>query len=233
MNESAPETPQAPETKDRFDATRDELVMAALPHVPFDGWSRKALVAAAADAGFDATMVERAFPGGGVEAAAHFAALADRKLDEDATAKADELAAMRFTARVGWLIRRRIEAWAEHKEAVRRAVALLALPGNAPRAMRAAWRTADTIWHVAGDQSTDFSYYTKRATLIAVYSSTLLAWLDDSSEGAAGAWAFLERRLADVGRFTKFRKSAEARFNKVPNPLRAALRAREKLRPRS
>jgi ubiquinone biosynthesis protein COQ9 len=216
---------------DSFAAARDAIVKAALAHVPFDGWSRRTLTKAATDAGFDATMAERAFPGGAIEAVAHFASLADRKLEEEATGKADELAAMRFTPRVGWLVRRRIEAWTDHREAVRRAVAALALPGHAGRAMRAAWRTADTIWHAAGDSSTDFSYYTKRATLIAVYSSTLLVWLDDSSEGASASWAFLDRRLADVGRFTKFRQKAEAELKKVPNPLAAAKRARDKFRP--
>jgi len=212
-------------------SARDAIVMAALPAVPFDGWTRRTLIKAASDAGFDATMAERAFPGGAAEAVAHFAALADRKLEEEVAAKAEELAAMRFTARVGWLIRRRIEAWTGHREAVRRAVATLAIPGNGGRAMRVAWRTADTIWHTAGDASTDFSYYTKRATLIAVYSSTLLVWLDDSSEGSAATWAFLERRLADVGRFTKFRQQAEKRFKNVPNPFRAAQRARERFKP--
>jgi len=221
----------AEKTPDRFAAARDAIVMAALTHVPFDGWSRKTLTKAATQAGFDATMAERAFLRGATEAVVHFAALADRKLEEEAFAKAEELATIRFTARVGWLVRRRIEAWTEHREAVRRAVATLALPGQAGQAMRAAWRTADTIWHAAGDSSTDFSYYTKRATLIAVYSSTLLVWLDDGSEDASDTWAFLDRRLADVGRFTKFRQKTEERLKKVPNPVRAARHARDKLRP--
>jgi len=219
------------ETPDKLGTARDAIVLAALAHAPFDGWNKKTLAAAAVGAGFDASMAERAFPGGPVDAVLHFAALADKQLDDEAAAKAVELAALRFTARVGWLIRRRIEAWTEHREAVRRAVVTLALPGHTGQAMRSAWRTADTIWHAAGDSSTDFSYYTKRATLIAVYSSTLLAWLDDSTEGSAATWEFLDRRLADVGRFTKLRQKTEKKLQKLPNPLRAAKRARDKFRP--
>jgi ubiquinone biosynthesis protein COQ9 len=218
-------------TADPLAAARDAIVLAALSNAPFDGWSKKTLAKATADAGLDPTMAERAFPGGPVDAVLHFAALADRKLEDEAAAKAEELAAMRFTPRVGWLIRRRIEAWAEHREAVRRAMATLALPSHAGQTMRAAWRTADTIWHAAGDQSTDFSYYTKRATLIAVYSATLLCWLDDNSEGATATWEFLDRRLADVGKFSKFRQETETKLKKLPNPVRAAKRARDKLRP--
>jgi len=212
----------------KLEAARDALVLAALVHVPFDGWSKKALAAAARDAGLDETMPERAFPGGVGEAVMHFSALADRRLEEEA--KEADLAAMRFTARVAWLVRRRLEAWTEHREAVRRTLAYLALPGRAGQAARSAWRTADTIWHAAGDTSTDISYYTRRATLVAVYSATLLAWLDDSSEGQAATWAFLDRRLADVGRVGKLRKEAEAKLKKLPNPVRAAKSARERIK---
>lgn len=216
------------EPADPMQETRDRLVLAALPHVPFDGWSLRSLRAAARDAGLDETMAERAFPRGAIEAVLHFVALADRRLEEEAAANATELAAMRFTQRIAWLVRRRIEPWTAHREAVRHAVALLALPGHAPQGLRAAWRTADAIWYAAGDTSTDFSYYTRRATLAGVYSATVLCWLDDASEGAVATWGFLDRRLAGVGRVTKFRKRAEAGLKRVPNPLRAIAARRER-----
>jgi ubiquinone biosynthesis protein COQ9 len=145
--------------------------------------------------------------------------------------QAEELATMRFTARVGWLVRRRLEVWNNQRESIRHAVAALALPGHAGRAARTAWRTADTIWHAAGDSSTDFNYYTKRATLVAVYTSTLLCWLDDNTDGHAATWGFLDRRLADVGRFGKFRAQAEAKLGKLPNPVTLAKAIRAQLRP--
>lgn len=213
---------------DPFAAARDAIVLAMLAHAPFEGWSKRALAAAAKKSGFDETMGERAFPGGPVEAAAHFATLADRKLLEEATA--EDLTNLRFTERVAWLVRRRLEAWNHCREAVRHAVAALALPGHAGLAARTAWRTADAIWRAAGDTSTDISYYTRRATLVAVYTATMLVWLDDRTEGSSATWDFLDRRLADVGRFTKFRQQTEARLKKVPNPLRAAKAARDKLK---
>ena len=214
----------------KLDQARDAIVLAMLSHVPFDGWSRKAMTAATTDAHLDASMAERAFPGGPVAAAAHFAALADRKLEEEA--KSADLAAMRFTARIAWLVRHRLEAWNDQREAVRHAVGALALPGHAGQAARTAWRTVDTIWHIAGDASTDFNYYTKRATLLGVYTATLLCWLDDNSEGHAATWEFLDRRLADVGRFGKFRTRAEAELKKLPNPLRGLKAARDHFKSR-
>jgi len=196
---------------------RDALVMAALPHVPFDGWSSHALEAGAQDAGFPASMVERAFPKGAAQAVEHFAALADRKLEEDALAAG--LAEKRLSDRIFALVKLRLEAWTLHREAIRRAVSLLSLPVNAPMALRMTWRTVDSLWHAAGDGAADFSYYTKRATLAAIYSSTMLFWLEDQSEDSAETWAFLERRLIDSARIPKLKRELTAKLESLPNPL--------------
>ena len=58
----------------------------------------------------------------------------------------------------------------------------------------------DEIWHAAGDQATDTSWYTKRALLAGVYSSTELYMLTDYSPEYADTWESLDRRLADVMR---------------------------------
>ena len=67
------------------------------------------------------------------------------------------------------------------------------------------YRTVDAIWYAAGDTSADFNFYTKRATLAGVFSSTLFYWLNDRSEGNEATWAFLDRRIDDVMRFEKFK----------------------------
>jgi ubiquinone biosynthesis protein COQ9 len=206
-----------------MDAIRDRLVLSALSHVPFDGWSKAALNAAAKDCGFDEAMGERAFPGGAIDAIDHWTRLADRKLEEEA-ANAD-FAAMRIPGRIAWLIRRRIEAWADAREAVRRAVSMLALPSHAARAARLTWRTADTLWHAAGDDSTDFRYYTKRATLSGIYGATLLVWLEDKSEDFADSWAFLDRRIADTGRIGKLRERMRPDLSKLRDPFGMRRRA--------
>ncbi len=197
--------------------TKDALIRAVLPEVPFSGWTPAALAQAAKSAGLDASMAERAFPGGVADAVLHFVDLADRRLAEDA--EKDGLEGLRLTGRIRWLIRRRLEAWTEHREAVRRAAVILSLPGNAARAARATWATADLMWYLAGDQSVDFSYYTKRASLSAVYSATLLCWMADESEGAAESWAFLDRRLADLSHLPKMIAGAKRRAGGITRPL--------------
>jgi ubiquinone biosynthesis protein COQ9 len=200
---------------------RDALIVAVLPEIPFSGWSMAALAQAAKSAGYDASMAERAFPGGVVEAVLHFIDLGDRRLAEDAAK--DGLSGLRLAGRVRWLVRRRLEAWTEHREAVRRASVILSLPGNVARATRSTWATADLMWHLAGDEAVDFSYYTKRVSLSAVYSATLLCWMSDESEGAAESWAFLDRRLADLSHLPRIAAGAKKRAEIVIRPLEKIL----------
>jgi ubiquinone biosynthesis protein COQ9 len=201
--------------------TKDALILAVLPEIPFSGWTMAALAQAARNAGLDPSMAERAFPAGVADAVLHFIDLGDRRLAEDAAT--DGLAGLRLTGRIRWLVRRRLEAWSEHREAVRRAAVILSLPGTVGRTTRATWATADLMWHLAGDEAVDFSYYTKRLSLSAVYSSTLLCWMSDESEGAVESWSFLDRRLADLSRVPQVIAGAKKRAEGVTRPLETLL----------
>lgn len=180
---------------------RDAAIEAMLPHVPFDGWTMRALRMGLADAGMPADDAELLFPGGAADMVDTFCDLADRWMEQDAAT----LAETRLTARVRGVIALRFERNRPHREAIRRALAVLALPMNARVAAACSARTVDSIWYAAGDESADFSWYTKRAILTGVYGATLLYWLRDGSEDGADTLAFLDRRLAGVGRIGKLR----------------------------
>jgi ubiquinone biosynthesis protein COQ9 len=197
---------------------RDAAIQAMLPNVPFDGWTRRALACALADIGAPADEVELLFPGGGVAMVEAFCDLADRRMRDGAAAL--DLIGKGLTARVRAVIALRLEQNRPHKEAVRRAVAVLALPMHARQAAGCTARTVDAIWHAAGDRSADFSWYTKRALLGAVYGATLLYWLRDGSEDGAATQAFLDRRLAGIGRIGKLRGRATDVVRRLTPPLR-------------
>ncbi len=190
--------PEKTET-DHIAKTRAALVKAALPHVDFDGWSETTLNAAIADAGVDAGLAHQAFPRGAVDLALAFHRIADTQMLESLTAT--DLSEMRFRDRIAKAVQLRLEVVADKKEAVRRGVAMFALPIYATEGAQALWATTDIIWNALGDTSEDVNWYTKRATLSAVYSSTLLFWLGDDSEGYAETWAFLDRRIDNVMQF--------------------------------
>ena len=130
--------------------------------------------------------------------------LADRRMEEAAAGL--DMEAMRVPDRVRWLLTNRLRRAEPHRDAMRRAVGLLAMPNHAVLSARCMARTADAIWRAAGDTSAGLSWYTRRATLAGVYGSTVLFWLRDGSEGSAATLAFLDRRLADVGRLGRLRR---------------------------
>lgn len=175
---------------------RDRLLEAALVHVPFDGWSRRSLSAGARDLGLDLGLVRRLFPRGGDDLLAQLERWADRQML--ARVDPDALEAMRIRDRIATCVRVRLEALAPHREAMRRAVAARLLPTNALAGCTSLWRTVDLMWSLAGDKADDYSYYSKRSLLAAVWTSTFLFWLDDRSEGSRDSWAFLDRRIGDV-----------------------------------
>lgn len=179
-------------------AERDAAIEAVLPAVVFDGWTTRALMEAA---GPDADLL---FPGGPVDMVATYCDLADRWMEADAAAA--DLTGLRLPDRVRAVILMRFARNAPNKDAVRRGLAVLSLPGRAGVAARCTARTVDSIWHAAGDQSADFSWYTKRAILAGVYGATLLYWIRDHSEDAADTAAFLDRRLSAVAQIGRWRR---------------------------
>lgn len=215
------------------DPTLDEVRSALAPHIPshaaFDGWTVRALDAAAGQIGIDPALARLAF-----DAEARHGGpgrMIDAWFDhiDDAMAQAvpaEELATMGVTGRIRRLVTARLDLVHRDREALRRALAILALPQNIGLAARLGWRTVDRIWRQAGDKSVDFSFYTRRATLGAVYSATILTFLDDESDGMADTRAFLDRRLADVGRFEKAKAQLRARGENRPSLARFVGRLR-------
>lgn len=186
---------------DRIEA-RDAAVRAVLPLVPERGWTMTALRQAAEP---DADLL---FPGGSAELVAAYIDLADREM---VAACAPIQPQQKLSQRVRTLIATRLAQAEPHRAAVRRGLAVLARPGNASLAARCTAGTVDAIWYGAGDSSADFSWYTKRAILAAVYGATLLYWVG-GTRTEAETLAFLDRRLKGVARIGKLRRRLTERF---------------------
>lgn len=204
---------QGPETA-FADDTGTRVLDAALLHVPFDGWSDSAFRAAVADSEVDPVVARGLFPRGAIDLAVAFHRRGDDLMAERLAAA--DLSGMRFRDRVAHAVRVRIEL-VEDREAVRRGTTLFALPMHAAEGARLIWETADRIWTVLGDGSRDLNWYTKRATLAGVYSSTVLYWLGDDSLGNDATWSFLDRRIDDVMRIEKLK--GDLRGNPVTRRL--------------
>jgi ubiquinone biosynthesis protein COQ9 len=202
-------------------ARKDALLLAMLPNVPFDGWTRGAMRVAAERAGIDATELPLLFPGGTRDVAAWFSNWADRQTL--AMLKRRHLGMMKIRERIAAGVLARLEILLPHREAVQRSLSLFATPLNLPRGAKLLYDTVDTIWHAAGDRSTDFNFYTKRGLLAGVYAATTLYWLDDRTDDMEATKAFLERRLAEVLAIPKLHE----RIDRL-NPLRVLDAARRR-----
>jgi ubiquinone biosynthesis protein COQ9 len=212
-----------------IDKIKDDILLATLPNVVFDGWSHQALREGTRAAGYDASMALRAFPGGIAELVEHFSNWADREMLEELDKH--DMAALKVRERITLAVRTRLEVLGAHQEAVQRALAYLALPQNAGLAARLLYRTIDAMWYAAGDTATDFNYYTKRGLLSGVYGATTLYWLNDRSEGHRDTWAFLDRRIGDVmriGRTAGTVASLGGLLDHLPSPFRFARQLRRR-----
>ena len=205
-------------------AKRDTLLLQVLRDVPFDGWNGGVIAAAGARLGLAPGEATTLFPAGARDAVAAFSRWADREML--AALAVQDLAAMKVRERIAAAVHARLAVLEPHREAVRRALALLAMPHNVALSLRLLYATVDAMWYAAGDTATDFNFYSKRGLLAAVYAATTLYWLDDRSPGAADTQAFLERRLGDVMTLPRYGARLRERLDRLPNPLRLLRPAR-------
>jgi ubiquinone biosynthesis protein COQ9 len=201
------------------DMTLDELRAALAPLIPanavFDGWSDQALDMAASELGVPAGRARLCFPGGPVQMVDAWFDAIDLQMAH--AFPLDRIAEMKIRQRIRDLVLYRVEVINPHKEALRRALTILAQPQNAMTAARLAWRAADRMWRIAGDRATDFNHYTKRGILSALYMSTMLVYLDDESEELATTRGFLDRRIDDVMNFEKFKAQWRGSGERLPS----------------
>ena len=201
------------EKPDTMEQAKSLILQAALPHVPFEGWSATTLAAAITESSTAPGLAQALFPRGGLDLALAYHQAGDRQMVQALQDR--DLTSLRFRDRIALAVRLRL--FDADRDLVRRGAALFSLPRNTAEGARAVWGTADAIWTALGDKSKDINWYTKRTTLSAVYASTLLYWLGDDSPDHRATADFLDRRIEDVMRF----ETAKARFRE--NPLGKAL----------
>ncbi len=176
--------------------TEADLLRAVVARAGHAGWTPAVLRQALADCGEAPELAPSHFPRGVVGVIEAWMALADAEMT--AAAASENLAELRIPARIRRLIELRLRALEPDRDAMRGAAAVLALPWNLPAGLRSTSRTVSAIWYAAGDESADFSWYTRRATLMAVLSSVTLFWLRPNPPTIEETLSFLDRRLSEL-----------------------------------
>ncbi|MEO1488471.1 MAG: COQ9 family protein [Pseudomonadota bacterium] len=215
------------DTPNFADMTLDELRVALAPDIAasaiFDGWNETALMAAAEMAGADPDVAKLAFPakpfnGRAMDMIEAWITSVDQAMEREWPV--ERLAELKIRERIRELVAFRLKSVEDIDEAVRRAMSIMAMPQNAPRALQIGWRSADIMWRLAGDTSTDYNHYTKRTILAGIYSATLAFFINDDSEGKEKTYEFLDRRIDGVMRFEKVKAKLTNRDIELPSLTR-------------
>ena len=191
---------------DGFEAARRAILDHCLALAPFDGWTGRMLADAIRAANIDAATAKAAFPRGVRDVIRYWSAVTDETMAEAMTSPG--FADQRIREKVTGAVLARLDALRADKEAVRRSAALMAAPSMGPLAAKLVWASADTIWRGLGDKSTDFNFYTKRAILSGVLTSTMARWLADGSDDESATRAFLDARIENVMQIEKVKAQA-------------------------
>lgn len=195
-----------PETRENL---KDRLLLASLPYVESVGFGPEALLQGAADIGLSESRALALFPQGGAEMALYLNDWAVREMQRHCGAKA--LLKLRVRDRITLLVRTYLEVLSDYKPAVRQVV-WLARPSALGSGARELCTVVDAMWRAAGDTSTDYNFYTKRALLAGVLGSTTLRWLADASDSHEATWAFLDSRIENVMQIEKVKARFRERF---------------------
>ena len=182
---------------------RHRLALGIGENAVFDGWTEAAVDSAANSKEVDTAQARLAVPKDQAGKIDLYIRGVDRALREHFTP--EKLEGLKIREKIRAIVWKRLEIMEPAREAVRRALSILAMPQNVPTGLKIGWRTADVMWRIAGDTSTDYNHYTKRMMLGGVYASTLLVWLDDQMDGWTETGAFLDRRIDDVMKFEKLK----------------------------
>lgn len=209
-------------------ASLNELRLLLAPAIAdaaaFDGWSDVAVRDAASAAGLDPAAASFAFSGGSMQMIEAWVQAVDAAMQ--AALPADQIAQLKIRERIRTLVQFRLDAIVHQKEALRRALSIMALPQNAPRTLALGWRSADAMWRLAGDTATDYNHYTKRMTLGSIYAATLAVYVNDSSDDHADTKAFLDRRIEGIMKFEKAKAQLLRPREELFNPARLLGRLR-------
>ena len=222
---------------------KTDLVKAMLTHVPFDGWTWEAMEQGALDLGFEKKktsslrikIFKELFKNGSID----FIDIFSRIIDSEVIVNYNlvESKPERVPEKIKKIILIRLNLCQEYKEAVRSSISLTALPINTKISLNILYRTCNSIWRIAGDKSTDFSFYTRRISLAAVYTSTLFFWLNDKSNNNIETEYFLDRRLKDISKISSLKRSINDlkkftnNFNSLANTIniKSAFRVLKKM----
>lgn len=181
------------EDQTKIDMKKRDILQAALSFVPQHGWTRQSLILGAekiGQPGISHSLISR----GPIELVEFFNTSANDELEDELATQQDlQLSTNQFLCNAVTTRLKMLTPYIHHWP---QAMAMMALPSNAPTALKNLTRMVDDMWYYAGDRSTYFDWYPKRVGLAMVYTSAEVYMIQDSSKEFENTWKFVDRQLA-------------------------------------
>ncbi|KAI7868359.1 COQ9-domain-containing protein [Spinellus fusiger] len=178
---------------------QNTLLKATLPHVKEHGWSLQSMQLGAASLNYP-SVAHGVFPKGGASLVDAFLKECRQQFIVSAEERKNtgQLEGYTVNEKVKMLTMMRLALLKPYAQQWPEALSIMALPSNVGMSLGHLAELVDDIYFYAGDKSPDMGWYTKRASLAAIYSATELFMTQDMTPNHAETFRFLNRRLDDV-----------------------------------
>ncbi|MCE3254588.1 MAG: hypothetical protein K0R25_82 [Rickettsiaceae bacterium] len=185
-----------------------------------DGWNDGALRQACEDAGIDVKLLPLIFENGCIDIADFFVREVDEKMKKEAVAI--DFSQMKIRDKIKNLVKLRLKINEEYKPQLANLIHFYRQPKNLRFALTNSYKAADLMWNLAGDNATDFNFYTKRLILAKIYIRVLICFARDESRDNQKTMNLLDQEIEKVMKFGAFKHKLKNNFEKFDDCLKKA-----------
>ena len=194
---------------------KQKILISAKKHIVFDGWSKKIIESISLDLRIKENEIYKIFPPGYLDILKFYFKETEKNMIKETKNKIN-LISLRTHERIYEIILLRLKININDQELIRKTLVFLSKPKHNRLGLKYLYKTVDNIWYLAGDNSTNFNFYTKRIILASIYSATVLYWLNDNSENKINTNNFLLARLKNTSIFSKVKDTLSSIFKNIP-----------------
>jgi ubiquinone biosynthesis protein COQ9 len=158
---------------------RYEILQDIKKHVVKNGWSEDIFLDLENNHKFTYDEIKSLFPNGYKSILEIY--LKEINLKMALEAKKINLIRLRVHERIRELIILRLNIMAREKNLITKTFFTLTLPNNYKLSIKNLYNTIDEIWFLAGDNSTDFNFYSKRVILTSIYLVVIIHFINNKN----------------------------------------------------
>jgi ubiquinone biosynthesis protein COQ9 len=194
----------------------------------FEGWSNKALELAFIKAEIDVKFLPFIFENGCVDIADFFIRTIDEEMQKDVAGT--DFGPMKIRDKIKNLVKIRLKINRQYKPQLQKLIQFYSHPKNIVLAFKNSYKTADLMWKIAGDNATDFNFYSKRIILTKIYIRVLLSFIKDESDNYQKTLDLLDREIEKVMQFAAFKFKVKNRCIQTGKMLKKTKEIREQIK---